>query len=111
MLQVGLRAYGDLSPDGIIQQVIAHYGCDEDPLFAWFDCWKESDPLTCYDDDHAANVSAIRARLPEGISLIGSDYCLEPPQKCGVARLDERLRQGQAAARAALDFLTRENRS
>ena len=105
LLQVGLRAFSDLSPVEIIGQVIAHYGCGENPLFARVDRWNESDPLSCYDDDHAANVSAIRARLPAGISLIGSDYCLAPPQKGGVARLDERLRQGRQAARAALDFL------
>jgi len=105
LLQVGARACGDLPPERIIRQVMTHYGCEKNPLFARVDRWNESDPLSCYDDDHVANVSAIRARLPEGISLIGSDYCLEPPQKGGLARVDERLRQGRAAARAALDFL------
>ncbi|MCY4539492.1 MAG: FAD-dependent oxidoreductase [Chloroflexi bacterium] len=111
LLQVGVRASSDLSPGDLIAQVLSHYGCDENPLFAQVDRWNESDPLSCYDDDHAATVSAIRARLPEGISLIGSDYCLGPPQKRGVARIDERLRQGRAAARAALDFLSSEKRS
>ena len=32
LLQVGLRASGDLSPDGLIQQVIAHYGCGQNPF-------------------------------------------------------------------------------
>lgn len=111
LLQVGIRAFSDLSPEELIQQLIAHYGCGEHPLFARADRWDESDPLSCYDDDHVENVSAIRARLPEGISLIGSDYCLEPPQKGGVARLDERLRQGRAAARAAVKFLNGGRRS
>lgn len=111
LLQVGARALRDTPPEDIIQQVIRHYGCGGNPLFAQVDRWDESDPLSCYDDDHAAQVSALRARLPEGISLIGSDYCLGPPQQGGVARLDERLRQGKAAARAALDFLNGVKRS
>ncbi len=111
LMQVGARAWRDTPPEDVIQQVIAHYGCGGNPLFAQVDRWNESEPLSCYDDDHAAQVSALRARLPAGISLIGSDYCLQPPQKSGVARLDERLRQGKAAARAALDFLNGVKRS
>lgn len=111
LLQVGVRAFGDLSSEGIIRGLIAHYGCAHEPLWARVDRWNESDPLSCYDDEHAAYLARIRARLPDGLGLIGSDYCLGPPQERGVARLDERLRQGRAAARAAIAYLNRERRS
>ena len=53
----------------------------------------------------ATSMAAIQGLLPAGVSLIGSDYCLEPPQRAGVARLDERLRKGREAARAAIAYL------
>ena len=105
LLQVGARALPTLPPRQIIQGIIAHYGCAGEPLFAQVASWREADPLTCYDADHAAQVATMRAQLPAGISLIGSDYCRQPPQTAGLARLDERLRQGRQAARAAVDFL------
>ena len=110
LLQVGARAFQDQKPQAIIQGIIAHYGCGENPLFARVERWNEADPLSCYDDDHAAWVAALRARLPAGISLIGSDYCLQPPQRSGLARLDERLRQGKQAARAAVAYLNGKQR-
>ena len=111
LLQVGVRSIAELSPGKLIQQIGAHYGWSGTPLFSQVDCWKEADPLSCYEDDHAAHVMALRDQLPNGISLIGSDYGLEPPQQGGVARLNERLRQGREAAHAAIDFLRAEKRS
>lgn len=111
LLQVGVRAFAELSPAEVIQQVVHHYGWKEKPLFAHVDRWNESDPLTCYDDDHAANVAVFRERLPDGVSAIGSDYCLEPPQKAGVARLEERTRQGKEAALSAIEYLGAEKLS
>ena len=111
LLQVGIRAFPELSHGKTIQQIGAHYGWSGTPLFSKVDCWKEADPLSCYGDDHAGHVRALRDWFPDGISLIGSDYCLEPPQQGGVARLDERLRQGREAALAAIDFISAEKRS
>ena len=89
----------------MIQQVIAHYGWPASPLVQRIDFWPEADPLSCYDDSHSHNMATIKDWLPEGIGLIGSDFCLGPPQKYGVARLDERLQQGKLAAQNAIEYL------
>ncbi len=105
LLQVGARSNADLDAYRLVRQVIRHYGWGEKPLIERVDYWEEADPLSCYDDDHRARMAAIRDDLPAGISLIGSDYCLDAPQQRGVARLEERLRQGKDAAQLAMDHL------
>ena len=107
LLQFGVRADPTLPSEAIVRDVTLHYWLPESPIVSHIDHWAEADPLSCYDDDHADNIRVIRESLPDGISLIGSDYCLEPPQVKGIARLDERLRLGRAAALDALDYLKR----
>ena len=107
LLQFGVRADPTLPAEAIVRDVTLHYCLPESPIVSHIDHWAEADPLSCYDDDHADNIRVIRESLPDGISLIGSDYCLEPPQVKGIARLDERLRLGRAAALDALDYLKR----
>lgn len=105
LMQVGVRSNAGLPPDQLVEAVVDHYGRGQTPLVSRVAFWEEADPLSCYDDCHRNNMLAIEGYLPAGISLIGSDYCLEPPQRAGVAHLDERLRQGREAALAAIDYL------
>ena len=104
LIQVGIRGVADLPLDQIVGRVSRHFGWGA-PLVSRLDYWAEADPLSCYADDHADNMRLIGAELPPGISLIGSDYCLEAPQVRGVARLDERIRAGRDAARLAVNYL------
>ena len=105
LLQVGARSQAGIDPDQVLAAVVDHYGGGRDPVMWRVGHWAEADPLSCYDDCHCENMAAIQASLPAGLGLIGSDYCLEPPQRAGIARLDERLRQGQDAARNAIVYL------
>lgn len=105
LLQVGARSNPAVPAEQLIDAVISHYGKGKRPLMRRAAFWAEADPLSCYDDCHQDNIAAIQKSLPAGVSLIGSDYCLEPPQRAGVARLDERLRQGRDAAQSAIDYL------
>ena len=104
LLQVGVRSNLGLPAEQLIDAAISHYGCGNRPLARRIAFWAEADPLSCYDDCHRDKMAAIKGLLPAGISLIGSDYCLEPPQRAGVAHLNERLVQGREAALAAIDF-------
>lgn len=67
--------------------------------------WAEADPVSCYDDTHTQWVNDLRAQLPDGITLIGSDYNLHPPQIKGVVNLQERIEQGQQAAKNSLNHI------
>lgn len=82
----------------VLPEVQRQIGLEDTPLLQRVDYWGEADLLTCYDDDHTENLHAIREQLPEGIRLIGSDYCSQPAQYRGRVRLAERLRQGRTAA-------------
>ncbi|MCY3914613.1 MAG: FAD-dependent oxidoreductase [Chloroflexi bacterium] len=105
LIQVGLRSAGNLPRDEAIRAVTQHFGWRASPLVARVDYWPEADLLSEYGEDHRQRVGAIRDALPDGVSLIGSDYCHEAPTIRGVARLDERIGAGQAAARDALAYL------
>lgn len=104
LLQVGLRS--DDSEDA--QQCIESASRLLDihkPLVARVDRWAEADLLPVEPALHADRLRAIRASLPGGISLIGSDYCRREAQDAGIVRLDERMDMGREAARSALAFL------
>ncbi len=105
LLQVALRCPPQLAPAFIIRELTGHLGWSQAPIAARVDYWAEADPLSCYDAAHKENMTWLRAALPAGLSLIGSDYCLAAPQLCGIARLDERIAMGQAAARSAIAYL------
>lgn len=107
LLQIGLR----LDParqDPALEAVVDHL-CEAlhlpAPVSQRTDYWPEADPISCYDDDHAEWVQAVRAQLPAGVALIGSDYSLTAPWRRGIADLHPRIAQGIAAADAMRDFL------
>ena len=108
LVQVGLRQAGGMSPDEAIRAVTKHFGWSASPLAARVDCWLEADLLSNFCAAHRQRVDAICDKLPDGVSLIGSDYCREAPEVCGVARLDERIQMGRQAARDALAYLKAE---
>lgn len=105
LIQVGVRGTPNSDPDSIVQEAIRHYGWGAEPMVKRVHYWSEADPLSCYDDHHHENMTAIKTSLPEGVSLIGSDYSEVHPQHKGVARLDDRIQQGQQAARQAINYL------
>jgi len=67
--------------------------------------WAEADPISCHDDSHWQWVQAVREKLPDGVALIGSDYCEHAPIRRGISRLDERITQGQQAAQQIITTL------
>lgn len=105
LLQTGIRAAPDHAPESVIRSALAQLALSAAPIVARADHWPESDLSSRYDAAHGEMTGAIMAQLPAGLSLIGSDYCLQAPTDAGLARLHERIRQGRAAARAAEDFL------
>lgn len=105
LIQVGFRSTADVTAEKSIQIVTQRLGARKPPLAAHVDYWAEADLLSNYAADHSKRIRQIRALLPAGLRLIGSDYCLEAPQSGSIARLDERIRMGAQAARDALDYL------
>ncbi len=105
LIQLGLRCQTAPTLEQALHTASAHYDWLGSPLVACLDHWPEADSLSCYDQDHPENIRAIQAALPAGISLIGSDYCLQAPASPGIARLDGRIRAGRLAARAAIAHL------
>ncbi|MFW5748467.1 MAG: FAD-dependent oxidoreductase [Chloroflexota bacterium] len=65
--------------------------------------WTESDPVMWRMTDHIRRMTTIRALLPQGVALAGSDYV----HSDGPPRLDERVQQGQTAADRVLAYLRR----
>ena len=57
--------------------------------------------------DHRFDMRLIRALLPAGISLVGSDFLPEPPTQRGLTQIAERLDAGRQAANDARLFLKR----
>ena len=104
LIQAGMRAAANADPQDVIQAVIRHYGCAENPIVKRVHYWPEADLLADDAPSRRANMAAIRALLPAGVWLIGSDYSEVYPQRQGIARLDDRIRQGQQAAQAAMMY-------
>ena len=105
LLQVGIRAAPDQPPESVIHAAIRQLGLSAVPIVARADHWPEADLRSRYDAAHGDTIGAIMAQLPAGLSLIGSDYCLQAPTVKGMARLDERIAMGREAAREAEDLL------
>jgi protoporphyrinogen oxidase len=99
LLQFGLRIAPQRvqDPATVIALLRQQFDLPE-PLTHAIGYWSEADPISCYDDAHSAWVDDLRAHLPRGVALIGSDYSTHAPVTGGVARLDERIEQGRAAA-------------
>jgi len=105
LIQVGVRLSPKAKPEDVAREVIQHFGWGTKPLVQRLHYWETADPLSCYDDEHHANMQAIKQLLPDGIALIGNDYSEVHPMHKGIARLDDRIQQGKAAAQQAIQFL------
>lgn len=104
LIQAGVRMAAGANPQDIIQAVIQHYGCAENPIVTRAHYWPEADLLADDAPGRRANMAAVRDRLPAGVWLIGSDYGDVCPSNRGIARLDDRIRQGRQAAQAAMMY-------
>lgn len=104
LLQIGVR----LDPQSCQPEAVAACVPDElglpQPLFSRVDVWPEADPLSCYDDDHAATMRALREALPPGLALIGSDYGAGVAHQ-GVVNLHDRLQRAESAAQDIIAYL------
>ncbi|MDE2750242.1 MAG: FAD-dependent oxidoreductase [Chloroflexota bacterium] len=105
LLQVAFRSAEEARPADVIGRAAQRVGGSAAPIAARVDYWPEADLLSDYADDHREKIRAIRELLPPGLSLVGSDYCCAPPERSGVAYLDERICAGRQAAQEALEFL------
>lgn len=105
LIQVGLRRSEDMSSEQAVRAVTRHFGWRASPLVARVDFWPEADLLSDDGAAHRQRVRAIRDALPDGVSLIGSDYASEAPVVNGIACLDERIQSGRRAARDAFAYL------
>ena len=110
LLQAGVRAAPDCAPDEIIRDTKRRIGLYAEPIVARADHWPEADLQARYDAAHGETIRAIRAQLPNGLTLIGSDYCREAPTVNGIARLNERLSMGRKAAHLAEAYLSARRR-
>lgn len=104
LLHFGLRVAPERieSPQAVVNFLCEHFNLP-DPVSYGIGFWAEADPISCFDDTHEQWVKDIRAQLPERIALIGSDYSQKAPCLKGISDFDERIRQGQEAARKMLD--------
>jgi len=106
MLQFGLRIDPQRTEtsNSLVQFLTQQFDLPQ-PLSAHISYWAEADPISCYDDRHAAWIKNIRDKLPQGIVLIGSDYSIEAPMQRGMSNFRPRIQQGQQAAQHMRDFL------
>jgi protoporphyrinogen oxidase len=102
LLQLGVRLpCAENLPADWINTVLEEARWPTNPVLAVGHYWPEADPLTCHDDDHAANMCAVDDLLPDGVALVGSDY--------GAFNLSERITQGRTAARQIANWLGSRN--
>ena len=104
LIQAGVRMAADRCPHAVIREAIRHYGWGENPIVKGVHYWPEADLLPGDDQGRRARMAAIKDLLPAGVWLIGSDYSEVCPPNQGLARLDDRIRQGQLAAQAAMRY-------
>lgn len=85
------------APD-LVGEITALFGWPMNPRCEQVAVWPEGDPIMWHDPDHPVEMAYIQHILPDGVALCGSDYVPtnRPP------RLDERIAQGQQAARRVL---------
>lgn len=109
LLQIGLRldpTRHNRTQTDMVVHLCKAYGLPQ-PTISRIDFWAEADPISCYDDAHAQWIADIRAQLPEGVALIGSDYSLEAPWQRGVANLQPRITQGINASNILYDYINK----
>ena len=110
LLQVGVRAAPHECPESVVCDTVARLGLSAEPIVARADHWPEADLRSRYDAAHGEAIRSLNALLPAGLTLIGSDYCLDAPTVKGIARLNERIGMGRLAAQAAEDYLNARRR-
>ncbi len=103
LIQLGLRAGQAAQPAEVIQVAASSLGLSAPPIASYAKASWAS--LSIEDDSHAENMRLIRALLPTGISLAGSEYLAQPPKQPGLAHLAERINAGREAAMAAFETL------
>jgi protoporphyrinogen oxidase len=98
LLQFGLRINPARlqSPEQSLDFLVNEFALPE-PIASHLGYWPEADPISCFDDGFGERLAAIRALLPEGIALIGSDYSPKAPGYQGVTRLEERIQEARLA--------------
>lgn len=106
LVQVGVRFDPSPSkgiPPDVVGETAALFGWPLNPLVEHVAAWPEGDPIMWRDPDHPMEMHYIQHILPDGVALCGSDYIPtnRPP------RLDERIAQGQHAARRVLAWIKR----
>jgi protoporphyrinogen/coproporphyrinogen III oxidase len=67
------------------------------PVVEWATYWGEDFALTGALPEHTVAMREIEAAMPRGLALVGSDYRAK--------RLDDRIEQGRAAARAVVEAI------
>ena len=93
-------------PADIISEALERLGISAQPLAAMAHCQER-----IASQDLAEKMPQLRALIPTGISLAGSDYLLHAPRQPGLAQLAERLQAGrEAAIQAAKILRTRRRR-
>jgi len=105
LLQAGFRAAPHACPESVLGDTVARLGLSAAPIVARADHWPEADLFSRYDAAHGETIRSLNALLPAGLTLIGSDYCLDAPTVKGIARLNERIGMGHLAAQAVEDVL------
>jgi protoporphyrinogen oxidase len=102
LIQLGVRLDpARATPAALVEKLLPELGWPL-PLVSHVHFWAEADPLTCYDSDHGAKMAALRALLPCGMALVGSDYGTSPFD------LGSRVAEGRRAARDIATWLGRE---
>ncbi len=105
LIQLAMPAPVDTPPSDIIRDASDRLGARAAPIASRAQILDAA--LSIYDDDHFANMRLVRALLPAGISLVGSDFLLDPPAQPGLSQIAERLDAGRRAANDARLFLKR----
>ena len=103
LIQVTLPAAAGRQPEDIVRQVTNRLGISAD-LVVWR-ALESEEAVSIYDQDHPGNMRQLRALLPDGIALVGSDFLLQPPPQPCLAQLAQRIQAGRQAANAAHNFL------
>ncbi len=104
LIQIGVRYTPEKGvPADIIGETAALFDWELNPFAEHIGVWTEADPTMWRDANHKETMGKIRARLPQGVALVGSDYIATdvPPH------LDERMNAGRSAARQMIAYLNK----
>ena len=93
LIQLGMSARPAAQPADIISEALERLGISAQPLAAMAHCQER-----IASQDLAEKMPQLRALIPTGISLAGSDYLLHAPRQPGLSQLAERLQAGREAA-------------